>query len=50
MIHIFIYVTNQKNNYNIHEMNPTMYMLKTLILKTIMNYHYLQSTTEPCGH
>jgi len=39
MIYILIYATNQQNNYNIHEMNPTIYILKTLILKFVMNHH-----------
>jgi len=41
MNHIFIYATNQPNNYNIHEMNPTMYMLKIMILKIVMKCHCL---------
>ena len=50
VIHIFIYPTNQQNKYNIYEMNPTTYMLKTLILKGLMNSHCLQSIAEPCSH
>lgn len=51
MINVFIHKTiQQKKLYNINEMNPTMLILKILILKHIMNCHCLWSTVERCGH
>jgi len=49
MIYIFNNNAIQQNKLsNIHEMNPTILIIKTLIQKPTVNYHYLQSTIEVC--
>ena len=43
MIHIFNHTTiPQKQLNNIHEMNPTIPIIKTLIQKPVINCHYLR--------
>lgn len=50
MIHIFIHTTiYQQQLNNIHEMNPTMLILKKMIQKLVINFHCLRSNAEHCG-